>query len=267
MKMAWQLKSKSKPRDYASLLKERGYEPKSDFNKLKHRLNPTLRSYERFMTGLEPFDKLTQGLPYGFTVFMGEAGSGKSTLARLIAQRCNSLYICCEVLTDAPDYKKFKNVTVADYTNPAYIPNYKKAIDDLFCLIINLKPDLVVIDSITSFFSVSKMALPESALREAAGIVHQLSEGIIPIIGISEVRGTGFHQAPAGGKGIEHACSMLIEFSFVPIDYESQSKKYSKPIGSEVRTIRVRKDKHGLANTKEHISVLKGDDSIEFIPI
>ena len=210
-------------------------------------INPTPRRVPRFKTGIGELDNLLGGgIPKGLTTFYGEGGSGKTLLAREIAKLHNTMYLCCEVVSDAPQHDEFPNVTVVDYTQ--YPVNVSKALSQLFTFINELKPELVVIDSMTGFFSQSSKALPESDVREMVWKVHTACDGKIPIIGISEVRGQGFSRAPAGGQGVMHGCSMLIDFQRIPILYEGQKEIYDSEYGDVVYKIQVSKDKGNAAS-------------------
>ena len=166
-------------------------------SKLSFRLNPKPRRVKRFKTGIEDFDKITGGgLPYGLSTFYGCAGSGKSLLARNIAKDKKCLYFACEVTSDAPSHEDYPNVDTVDYTR--YLPNPERALAELFTFYEQFKPDMMVIDSLTTFFSKSRKALPESDVREMVSKLHVACDGVVPIIGISEIRGTGFSESPAG---------------------------------------------------------------------
>ena len=217
-------------------------------DKMKFRINPKVRPVKRFATGIEPIDKVFGGgLPYGLTTFFGEGGSGKSLLAGNIAKGHKALYFTCEVLSDSPRGPDLPNVTTVDYTQ--YPVQAQRALEELFTYIEHLKPEVVVIDSLTTFFSRSRKALPESEVREMVSKLHMNAEGRIPIIGISEVRGTGFTRTTAGGEGVKHGCSMLVSFEKEFIKYESQQRALKSDYGTLVYTMQVEKDKHGIAHT------------------
>lgn len=222
-----------------------------EYRKLAFRFNPRRVKERRFETKIPEVDKLFGGgIPYGLTTFYGTAGSGKSLLAREISKLHNTLYFACEVVTDAPPHDEYPNVTTVDYTR--YLPSPEKALRQLFSIIDRRDPELVVVDSLTTFFSKSRKALPESDVREMVSLLHLACDGEIPIIGISELRGTGFNESPAGGQGVLHGCSMLVRFGRELIRWESQKRMYGASYGDMVYTIQVMKDKAGLADVYEH---------------
>lgn len=224
---------------------------KTDIN---YRLNPKVRPVVRYMTGIEQLDKWIGGLPRGLIVIAGGAGSGKTMISKEIAVNVSALvkgedpyalYFCSEVMGDAPFHP---NVGRVDYTR--YKTFYWNVLIELDLLLRELTPDLVVLDSMTELFSMTKKALPESDLRESIGKVHTRYDGAMPIIAISEVRGTGQYETAAGGKGVEHKCSMYIKMEHVFITFPSQVESFGLPVGDDIYTLRVVKDKHGIANTK-----------------
>jgi len=221
------------------------------YDDIKWRLNAKARKIKKFITKIPQLDAIFGGgLAVGLNTFLGEGGSGKSLMAREIAKQHKTLYLCCEVLSDAPDSKEYPNVTAVDYTQ--YLVKPYKAIAELFTFIEELKPELVVIDSMTSFFSQSNKALPESDVREMVWKVHQACDNKIPIIGISEVRGQGYNRGPAGGQGVKHGCSMLVDFRANTIMSESQINLFDSKLGDIVYQVQVHKDKGGLATVYPH---------------
>jgi predicted ATP-dependent serine protease len=222
-----------------------------EYQKLQFRFNPRRHTPRRSPTGIEALDTIFGGgLPVGLTTFYGGAGSGKSLMAREISKNHKTIYVACEVLGDAPDNKEFPNVTTVDYTT--YLPSPERALRELFSIIDRRKPELVIVDSMTTFFSKSRKALPESDVREMVSLLHVACDGEIPIIGISEIRGTGFNESPAGGQGVLHGCSMLVRFNTNLIKYQGQKEMYNKNYGDMCYTMRVEKDKNNMANIYEH---------------
>jgi len=243
---------------------------KVDWNSIKHRIKKSFSEEEinarkrRYLTGIQEFDSITKGLPSGVTVFIGAEGTGKSLLARNIAVKSKkALYFYCESILDPPDPQIHPNVIPIDYSNPAYIPEYRKAIKQLLLFIEHLNPELVVIDSITKFFSVSKQALPESPLRFAMNDLHSLAIDLCPIICICEERGEGYNRGAAGGKGVLHSCNMEICFYKTFIESESQSLKYQRDINDVAYIMYVNKDKSGLSSLKKYLIFYNGDYSFK----
>ena len=232
----------------------------SEYRKVKFRFNPRKPTAKRYPTGIQFIDTLFGGgLPYGLTIFYGTAGSGKSLMAREISKNHKTMYFTCEVVGDAPSHDKYPNVTTVDYTR--FLPSPEKALRQLFTIIDNEQPELVVIDSLTTFFSKSRKALPESDVREMVSKLHVACDGEIPIIGISELRGTGFNEAPAGGMGVLHGCSMLGKFNRDLIRWESQKRMYGKEYGEMIYTIQTIKDKHGVSDVFEYKVILDDDET------
>ena len=223
----------------------------AEYQKVKFRFNPAPVKVKRYATKIPALDELLGGgIPYGLTTFYGTAGSGKSLMAREISKLHNSLYFTCEVTGDAPSHKEYPNVTTVDYTR--YLPSPDKAIKQLFSIIDREEPELIVIDSLTTFFSKSRKALPESDVREMVSRLHVACDGEIPIIGISELRGTGFNEAPAGGQGVMHGCSMLVKFNRELMRWESHKRMYGKEFGEMCYTVQVMKDKNAVADIFEY---------------
>ena len=222
--------------------------PTTDFDGIKWRYGTKkeqLSKFQkpRFKTGMKNVDEVFGGLPtVGLTTFWGMAGSGKSMMAKAIASRFkDALYVCSESVIDAPD-----NCIIGNYTK--YLPNHKKASEELTAAIEHYKPKLVVIDSITTFFSVTNKAVPEADVRNAVFALHQNSEKYgMPIIAISEVRGSGNYMYPAGGMAVEHANTLLVKFDRVSIDTPWSAQKYGAKEGQRVYIIDIMKDKEGVA--------------------
>jgi len=236
------------------------------FEGIKWRLNPTPPKASMFPTNIPTLDEhLGGGLPFGLTCIYGGAGVGKSELARSIALQCAKsgeyiLYFCCEVLSDAP---KHESIDVVDYTR--YLPNAKRAVNEMNLFIDELEPSLVILDSMTSFFSISRKALPESELREVISQVHTSCEGKLPILGISEIRGTGYNETTAGGEGVRHANTCLIYLEKKVIRFKSDAEAYGLDMSDVAYFLNVEKHKWGTAKT-HRVRVMYDDDE-KFMPI
>lgn len=237
-----------------------------DWDKIEWRLKERKWSKRRFKTGIKTFDSLVGGLPYGLTVLVGEAGTGKSLMAKTIASKHESIYICSEQLEDAPRDKNgnyLKNVYPVNYTE--FFPYQERGVRDPkdyrvvreFCgLISECEPDLVVIDSISSFCVTTTKAILEADIREILFTVARLVENKIPVIGISQIRRQGYWVYPAGGEGVSHAASLLVWFKKIQAYNQDKANIYGKKLGDTLWTIDVHKDKQAMATQNKECEIV-----------
>ena len=207
------------------------------------RLQKTVFTSKRRKTGIDGVDNVFGGLPDGLIIFVGEAGTGKSLLMKTIAKTFGkkALYLGCESRIDNPG----NGVLFADYTR--YLPNWQKAVDEAFGLSRDLDVELLCIDSLTTFCSGTNKAVMEADIRPAVFKIAQMCEGKMPVIGISEVRGSGNFLYPAGGQAIAHAASLYAWFNRFKADRWNYKKYHAEGEGATVWTVDVVKDKEGLA--------------------
>lgn len=243
-----------------------GRQKELKFDDIKWRVNPEPPRANMYSTRIPTLDEhMGGGLPFGLTCIYGGAGVGKSELARSIAMQCAKageyiLYFCCEVLSDAP---KHESIDVVDFTR--YLPKASRAFVEMNLFIENLEPSLVILDSMTSFFSISRKALPESELREIIAKVHTDCEGKLPILGISEIRGTGYNETTAGGEGVRHANTSLMYMEKKTIRYKSDAEAYGLNISDVAYFLTVEKHKWGTART-HRVRVMYEEDE-KYMPI
>jgi predicted ATP-dependent serine protease len=209
--------------------------------------------FRRFITDIPAIDNVLGGLPYGLTIFYGEAGTGKSMMAKVIASHHYSLYVCCESKLDFPA----GNVKVMDYTK--FLPMWDKALNELLVAIMRKEPEMVVIDSVTTFFSGTKKAVEEADVRSGVFELAKKTEGMIPIICTSEVRGSGYGTYEAGGRSVGHAASLLVRFGKVKVGHW-ESRRYGVNEGERLWTIDVEKDKQGIAQQGGEFTVKYAGD-------
>lgn len=211
--------------------------------------------FRRFMTGLPSIDEVFGGFPNGLSIFYGGSGTGKSMLAKAIASKHYSLYLCCESLLDFPD----GDVIVMDYTK--FLPMWDKALNEVLVAIMKYEPDLVIIDSVTTFFSGTKKAVEEADVRSGIFDLSKKIEGIIPIIATSEIRGSGWNTYEAGGRAVGHAASVLCRFDRIRVT-NNNSSKYGAKEGDRVYTLDIEKDKQGIAQQGHEYQIVYDDKKI-----
>lgn len=231
------------------------------WNELKRIMDVPIKPKRSVETGIDTVDEVFGGgLPVGTTIFYGPSGSGKSEFAgRLAMWFDNVAYIFSESTDDITRFINEKNVHTFDYTS--YTPMWKIAVQELWTIIENLEPDLVIIDSVTDFLGVNKAMMAETDLRNGMKSIHRSAKDI-PIIAISEVRGTGFSQSTAGGEGVKHNSTMVVEFGHEFMDFANKAEAFGAGIGEELYYIRVEKRKGGGAKTGRYRVILQGDDEI-----
>ena len=224
---------------------------KDDINwsQAKMRLNKKPRKANRITTYMKTVDNvLGGGLPEGLTILWGQAGSGKSLFAKSITKKFvenkkKVLYFFGEDSFDSPD-------PIPPYLNNvdlvAWKPGASKAVRTIIKFIEQMKPDLVVLDSLTTILGVTAKAVPEADIREYTGVLASKLSGIVPTIGISEIRGS-YQQTPAGGWGISHAGLQCLKFDKHVIDSKWLAQDYGADFGQMVWSVLVEKDRDGVA--------------------
>lgn len=227
-----------------------------DLGKIRVRLNPKSRSTYVFGTGIRHLDSvLGGGLKYGLNLFAGQAGTGKSMLANYISRTMANngkkvLYVCAEDLVDNP--RRYNNkIDVLDYTS--YLPFANKVITEILGACNELSPDLLVLDSLTSLFSGTKKSVEEADIRENVFKLAKEVSGVLPVIGITEMRGYGFYLRPAGGGAIYHSSILTLYFDKISVDNEYKAGEYK--YGKYMWVMNVKKDRDGLAKTNNSFIV------------
>jgi predicted ATP-dependent serine protease len=192
------------------------------------------------------------GLPYGLTTFYGEGGSGKSKISAEIARAAAAqhedtgpvVYVAAEATTDIPEHP---NVIGLKYTTNK--PKYNKAVDEVLGFCQDQQPVLLVLDSATKLFSKTDKAVEEADVRSALSQVEERSEGNLPVIATSEVRGSPGYEYPAGGQAVGHACAMLVRMRRHEASSERESRELGEPIGNITWTMSIEKDRENQADT------------------
>jgi DNA repair protein RadA/Sms len=151
------------------------------------------------------------GIVAGSLVLIGgEPGIGKSTLMLQAALRLNKrvLYVSGE---ESENQLKMRADRIGIKNDDCYILSATK-IEDIFTQIKNLKPDLVVVDSIQTLYSQVLDSTPGSVsqIRECAGqMLRYCKESGVPVFLIGHITKDG---NIAGPKVLEHMVDTVLQF-------------------------------------------------------
>jgi len=228
------------------------------------RLRPPQIDRHRMSTGIADVDKILGGFPYGLTIFTGDAGTGKSkfiqTVVNKLAEKGVSvLYVFSESPLDVENLNKNnKNIHTANYFQ--YQPKWDIAIEEIMYLMEQLKTQFLVIDSITTLFSETTKAVDEADIRGAVSDLKKRIQNQIPVVGISQIRGSGYFTYAAGGKAVDHVADLLVQFS--KVSGKSEAGKYEKTFGDYIWYINVQKDKTGMARQDSKYEVVYDNNTI-----
>ena len=152
------------------------------------------------------------GLVSGSLVLIGgEPGIGKSTLALQIVlgqEQFKTLYISGE---ESNHQIKLRADRIGNKNENCYLLN-ETSIEQVFTQIANLKPDLVIIDSIQTLHTDLIDSSPGSVsqVRECAGqLLKFAKESFIPVLIIGHITKEG---SLAGPKALEHIVDTVLQF-------------------------------------------------------
>jgi hypothetical protein len=120
----------------------------------------------------------------------------------------------------------------------------------------------VVLDSLTTILGATSKAVPEADVREWCGTLAAKLSGVVPAIGISEIRGSGQYISPAGGWGVAHAGLMTMNFTKTTIESKWDAADYHADFGSIVYMLRVDKDRDGASQQGKMFRVTYMGDEI-----
>lgn len=175
----------------------------------------TLDEEERMLTGIGELDLvLGGGLVKGSLVLVGgEPGIGKSTLLLQAADRVarehrKVLYVSGE---ESLRQTKLRAARLGIAGEQLYLIS-ENELELIFSAISDLKPDLVIIDSIQTVFQADISSAPGSVsqVREATGQLMRLAKGMgITVLIVGHVTKSG---AIAGPKVLEHMVDTVLYF-------------------------------------------------------
>ncbi len=167
----------------------------------------------RFPSNNQEFDRLLGGglVPGSVILLGGEPGIGKSTLALQIVlsmQNGNTLYVSGE---ESEDQIKLRADRIGGTNKQTYILSETK-LENILLQTQNVKPQLIIIDSIQTVYSEQIESSPGSVsqIRECAGSLLKFAkESAIPIILIGHITKDG---SLAGPKVLEHIVDTVLYF-------------------------------------------------------
>lgn len=169
----------------------------------------------RLITGMVEFDRALGGgiVPGSLILLGGDPGIGKSTLilqaaGRLSGKGFKSLYLSGE---ESPQQIKLRAERLSIHSDNLFILS-GSCIEDLFNNVKELKPDILIVDSIQTIYSVALPSAPGSVgqLREVSSrLLRWAKESNVPTFLIGHVTKDG---AIAGPKVLEHLVDTVLYF-------------------------------------------------------
>jgi DNA repair protein RadA/Sms len=169
----------------------------------------------RLVTGIVEFDRALGGgiVPGSLILIGGDPGIGKSTLILQVAGRLSdkgfkSLYLSGE---ESPQQIKLRAERLSIHSDNLFILS-GACIEDLFIQMKELKPDILIVDSIQTAYSGDLASAPGSVgqLREVSSrLLRWAKEANVPTFLIGHVTKDG---AIAGPKVLEHLVDTVLYF-------------------------------------------------------
>jgi hypothetical protein len=237
-----------------------------NWSNIRKRLNKERRAVARVPTGWGSFDQLLGGgVPSGLLVIYGDPGTGKSKLTKmitqgLIEQDMAATYFVGDDTIDAPQTIPGL-LNIIDFV--AYKMSPERACKSILMALTELQPNFAVLDSISTIFGATIKAVPEAELREWVQVLAQHVSGKIPVIGISETRGTGYNYKPAGGTGVLFPAITNIHLQKVRVKHKWDAHRYGAREGEYRWLITVTKDRDGVAmQNRDFILEYIGDEPL-----
>lgn len=170
---------------------------------------------ERLSTGIKEFDRTLGGglVPGSLTLIGGEPGIGKSTLilqsmGRIAQDGKRVLYVSGE---ESPSQIKLRAERL-DVLSENLLICSEICIEEILRLLDQVKPDVLVLDSIQTFFTEELQSAPGSIgqVREVTfKIFQEIKARSLPVFLIGHVTKDG---AIAGPKSLEHIVDTVIYF-------------------------------------------------------
>jgi len=169
----------------------------------------------RLKTGMVEFDRTLGGgvVPGSLVLIGGDPGIGKSTLIlqvldKLSHKSCRALYLSGE---ESPQQIKLRAERLSVHSEDLYIMT-GTCIEDFLEKLASIKPDIVAVDSIQTFYTSDMTSAPGSVgqVREvAARLMTFAKQSGVPVFLVGHVTKEG---AIAGPKVLEHLVDTVLYF-------------------------------------------------------
>jgi DNA repair protein RadA/Sms len=173
---------------------------------------PAINS-ERIDTKISELNRVLGGgiVPGSLILIGGEPGIGKSTLALQMALLANQLKILYVSGEESDQQIKLRAGRIAQNNDSCYILS-ETLLTNILYYINDLKPELIIVDSIQTLYSDQLESAPGSVsqVRECAGVLMKTAkESGIPIMLIGHINKEG---NIAGPKVLEHMVDTVLQF-------------------------------------------------------
>lgn len=168
---------------------------------------------KRISTGHSEIDRILGGglVPGSLLLFGGEPGIGKSTLALQLAMKMSGKKILYVSGEESGEQIKLRSERLTDSNDQCYIYS-ETSLEDIISRTEELKPDLLVIDSIQtiSTSTIESSAGSISQVRESAALLLKYAKQTgTPVLLIGHITKDG---TIAGPKILEHIVDVVLQF-------------------------------------------------------
>lgn len=190
----------------------RGKEQKSQRKPLK--INEINWSGEaRILLGMPELDRLLGGgiVPGSLVLIGGEPGIGKSTLSLQIPLRSRNLSTLYVTGEESAAQVKMRAVRLGGEDSSCLIYSETR-IEDIIAQAEQIRPDLMIVDSVQTMFTDSVESAPGSVsqIKEVAvALLRFAKESDVPVILIGHITKDGYI---AGPKILEHIVDVVLQF-------------------------------------------------------
>ena len=170
---------------------------------------------ERIDTRINEFNRILGGglVPGSLVLIGGEPGIGKSTLVLQLALLLDHLKILYVSGEESPQQIKMRSGRISERINPNCFILSEVLLENIFVQAENIKPDIIIVDSIQTIYSENLESSPGSITQvrdSASSFLKFAKESSIPVILVGHITKDG---SIAGPKILEHIvdCVLLFE--------------------------------------------------------